>query len=58
MELINLYAELQINPKNTRVYRKLLGYYLSQNDTQKAKAFENLMKEKFGSNNIHSDQKQ
>lgn len=46
MELISLYSELQVNPKNTRVYRRLVDYYKSHNMPNEAAAFEALLKDK------------
>ena len=58
MELIKLYAELIVNPKNIRIYRRLIEYYRSHNMTNESNAFVNLLKDEFGPNNSHIDEKQ
>lgn len=54
---INLYANLQINPKNIEAYRKLSEYYLSVGMQNESEAFMKLV-EKLNDNGPHPDQEQ
>lgn len=57
MDLINLYAELIVNPKNIRVYRRLIDYYKKHNMINESNAYINLLKDEFGPNDSHIDEK-
>jgi len=48
MQLTNLYAELQANPRNVVVYRELAKYYQSIDMENEAQAFLELIRKKFG----------
>lgn len=58
MDLIKLHSELQENPKNIRVYRRLIEYYKSNNMPNESMAFSNLLKERFGSDSTLTDEEQ
>lgn len=54
MHFIKIYSDLQINPKNITLYKKLIKYYEDKNP-QIANAYKKLLKEKNGFNNTHFD---
>ena len=60
MELLNLYAEIQANPRNLNAYRYLIKYYKQHGMDNEAEAFAILVEEKTknGSNNIHPNKEQ
>lgn len=47
MEIINLISELQKNPLNPVVFRKLANYYLKNNRTNEHQSFLELINKKF-----------
>lgn len=55
---MNLYAELQINPRNITSYRNLSEYYSSIGKENEAKAFLELIQRKFHGNDPNLDEKQ
>ena len=57
MKIVQLYSELQMNPRNIGVYRQIVDYYKSCNKTEEAEAFEELIKKKFHVNHTNPDQK-
>ena len=58
MNLITLFSELQVNPKNMRVYRRLIERYREINMPNEAVAFSNLLEEKFGTHSTPVDEEQ
>ncbi len=58
MNLMNLYAELQLNPQSTVIYRKLSEYYRNLGKTNEADAFLELIKRRFDANSSHPNEKQ
>lgn len=58
MYITNLYSELQSNPKNLAVYRKISEFYKKNNHENEHLAFEDLIKRKFYANSSSIDQKQ
>ena len=48
---MDLYAELQLNPRNLVVYRKLVAAYRSQNMKNEADAFDELIHKKYNVKN-------
>jgi len=50
MILIKLYSELQENPRNKVVYRKIQEYFESIKMLNESKAFEELIERKFNAN--------
>lgn len=57
MKILNLYANLQINPRNKECYRQIVEFYKSLNMLNEANAFEKLIEKKFNDNSTHSDEK-
>lgn len=45
MDLPNLFAELQANPKNLNAYRMLIRYYDEHGMTNESQAFQELLEE-------------
>jgi hypothetical protein len=58
MILMKLYAELQVNPHNIVVYRKLAEHYQSVGMTNEAEAFRELIRRKFNADDPSTNQKQ
>jgi len=60
MTLVNLYAQLQLNPRNVAVYRQLAEYYRSVGKTNEADAFLELIRRKFHADDpaSHEEQRQ
>lgn len=58
MIIMNLYAQLQINPRNIVIYREIAEYYRKNNKTNEADAFIELIRKKFHANDSSIDQKQ
>jgi len=50
MTLLNLFADLQANPKNKATYHKLIDHYKLSGLNNEAEAFEELMRKKFDDN--------
>ncbi len=57
MNFIKIYSDLQINPKNITLYKKLIKYYEDKNP-QIANAYKRLLKEKNEFNNTSFNEKQ
>ena len=47
MQLVKLFSELQLNPLNKVVYRKLADHYESVGMTNEAEAFRELIKKRY-----------
>ena len=47
MKIVNLYAELQTNPRSVSVYRRLAEYYKSCNRHNEAQSFMELIERKY-----------
>lgn len=58
MHVMNLYAELQINPRSIVSYRKISDYYAKINMTNEAEAFLELIRKKFNVDNPSIDKEQ
>lgn len=58
MKIINLYSELQLNPKSQATYRKLYEYYKSIGMLNEAEAYKDLISRKFNDNDPDIDEKQ
>lgn len=58
MILSKLHYELQCNPRNLVVYRKIMEYYKSTGDTNEFRAFEELIRRKFVNNGSNYNEKQ
>lgn len=58
MTIINFYSELQMNPRNKVVYRKIIDHYKSMNMHNEADAFQYLIKRKFDDNGTYIDKEQ
>jgi len=55
MNYIKIYSDLQINPKDFNVYKKLIRYYEDKNP-QLCTAFKELLEAKSEFNNTSADQ--
>jgi hypothetical protein len=55
MKILNLYAQLQINPRNQECYRQILEFYRSIKMENEANAFKKLIEKKFNDNSPHID---
>jgi hypothetical protein len=55
---MNLYAQLQINPRNIVIYREIAEYYRKNNKVNEAEAFIELIRKKFHANDSSIDKKQ
>lgn len=55
MNVVQLYAELQKNPKSVVLYRQLMDYYKSINQTNESEAFQELIQKQFYDNNTDID---
>lgn len=58
MLLAKLYSEIQVNPRNVAVYRKLADQYRQLGKTNEAEAFEELIRRKFHADNSSTDKEQ
>jgi hypothetical protein len=58
MNIVNLYAELQVHPHQVAIYRKIAAYYKSCNMMNEAEAFEELIRKGFHVNDPDFDQEQ
>lgn len=58
MQIMNLYADLQVNPCNLAAYRSLAEHYRSVGMINESEAFLELIRKKFDANHPHSDQEQ
>lgn len=58
MNITNLFAELQVNPRSVATYRKLVDHYKNCNLLNEAEAFEELIKRKFHADSPTSHQEQ
>lgn len=58
MILVNLYSELQLNPRSKDVYRKIKEEYDRLGMKNESEAFEMLIKKKFHDNSTDIDEKQ
>ena len=58
MNIINLFAEIQANPQNTRAYRRLIDYYRQNNMLNEEQAFLTLLREQFGNHHTNIDSEQ
>jgi intergrase/recombinase len=59
MELLNLYAEVQANPRNINAYRNIIKYYKKRGMFNEAEAFNMLVEEiMHGSDSSNSDEEQ
>lgn len=58
MNVLNLHAELQSNPKGIAIYRKLAQEYQRLGMENESKAFLELIRRKFNDNNSNADQEQ
>ena len=58
MKIVQLYAELQTNPRNAAAYRQIVEHYKSCNRPDEAEAFEELIKRKFHANHSNPNPKQ
>lgn len=60
MKIVTLYSELQINPRNLKVYRSLAEHYKNCNMENEHQAFLKLIDRKFNdhSSNLNEEQRQ
>jgi intergrase/recombinase len=58
MELLNLYAEVQSNPRNTNAYRSIIKYYRKRGMLNEASAFEMLVEEILHESDSNSSDKE
>ncbi len=56
MKFIKFYSDLQINPKDLTIYKKLIKYYESNNPVISV-AYKKLLEEKIGFNSSSADKK-
>lgn len=57
MLIINLYADLQANPRSKETYRKIKEYYESLGMKNESEAFEELIERKFNVDNTSINKK-
>lgn len=57
MKILNLYASLQINPRNKESYRQIYEFYKSLKMENEANAFKKLIEKKFDDNNANINKK-
>jgi hypothetical protein len=57
VEILNLYAEIQVNPRSQVAYRRLADYYEAQGQLNEAQAFRDLAK-RLHDNSPPSDEEQ
>lgn len=58
MNLVSIFAELQINPCSISAYRRLAEHYNSCNRQHEAEAIEALIKERLNGDHSHINQEQ
>lgn len=58
MIILNLYSDLQINPRSKEIYRKIKEYYESIGMHNESEAFKKLIEKKFNDNSASIDKKQ
>ena len=58
MKIVNLYSELQVNPRNLKAYRDLAKYYKNCNMENEHQAFMELIHRKFNDHSSNSDEEQ
>lgn len=57
MKILNLYANLQINPRNKESYRQIYEFYKSLKMENEANAFKKLIEKKFYDHSTDTDKK-